>query len=62
LPGQGAPVVPFLAGFTVSSDLDATKRLFENRAIGYQIHEKRLLVDAVDAHGTAVLFEDATKG
>ena len=62
LPGQAAPVVPFLAGFTVSSDLEVTKRLFENRAIGYQNHEKRLLVDARDAHGTAVLFEDATKG
>ncbi len=62
LPGHAPPAVPFLAGFSVAAHLDVTRRLLEERAIDFQIHEKRVLVRAEDAHGAAVLFENATRG
>jgi len=59
LPGHSAPVVPFLAGLTVSSPLHITRRLLEERAIAFKMHENRILVPAKDGYGAAVLFENA---
>jgi Glyoxalase-like domain len=58
LPGHAAPTVPFLAGFTISADVNITKQALKERAIDFQIHERRILISAKDAYGAAVLFED----
>ncbi|HEX4232491.1 MAG TPA: VOC family protein [Bryobacteraceae bacterium] len=62
LPGQTAPVIPFLAGFTVSSNLDTTKRALKERGIEFQIHGGRILVSAREGYGASVLFEDVNTG
>jgi hypothetical protein len=59
LPGQTPPTIPFLAGFTVSSDLDTTQRWFDGKGIDFRIHGDRVLVNAGDGYGAAVLFENA---
>jgi len=59
VPGQVAPTVPFLAGFTVSSDLRITEQLLKEREINFCIHDKRILVNASDGYGATVLFENA---
>jgi hypothetical protein len=58
LPGNAAPAVPLLAGFTVSSDLEITRRLLEEREIDFHMHDGRVLVNAKDGCGTAILFEN----
>jgi len=58
LPGHIVPTIPFLAGFTVSSDLEITKRALEERGIDFQNCGGRILVNARDGYGAAVLFED----
>ncbi len=57
LPEHTAPVIPFLAGFTVSSDLEKAKGALKERAIDFQIYGGRILVHARDGYGAAVLFE-----
>jgi hypothetical protein len=61
LPGHAAPTVPFLAGFTVSADLNMTKRALEKREVDFQMHGHRVLVNSRDAYGAGVLFEDANR-
>lgn len=58
LPGQTAAAIPFLGGFTVSSNLETTKRALKERGIEFQIHGCRILVGARDGYGASVLFED----
>ena len=58
LPGHVAPTTPFLAGFTVSSDQETTKRVLKDRGVGFQNCCGRILVNARDGYGSAVLFED----
>jgi hypothetical protein len=58
LPGHAVPIVPFLAGFTVSADVNITKQALKERAIDFQINGRRILVNAKDAYGAAVQFED----
>lgn len=58
LPGHTAPTIPFLAGFTVSSDLEITRRELKEREIDFQNCGDRILVNARDGYGAAVLFED----
>ena len=57
LPGHAAPTIPFLAGFTVSSDLEITRQALKERGIEFQIHGGRIMVNARDGYGAAVLFE-----
>jgi hypothetical protein len=59
LPGHTAPTVPFLAGFTVSAEVNMTMQALKERAIDFQIYGPRILVHASDGYGAAVLFEDA---
>ncbi|HTS13579.1 MAG TPA: VOC family protein [Candidatus Limnocylindrales bacterium] len=59
LPGQVPPTVPFLAGFTVASDLAVTERALKEREINFRVHGGRILVNAADGYGAAVLFESA---
>ncbi|HEY1500319.1 MAG TPA: VOC family protein [Acidobacteriaceae bacterium] len=59
LPGQAGPPPPFLAGFTVSSDLNVTKKALTEREIDFHIHGNRVLVNAKDGYGAGVLFENA---
>jgi hypothetical protein len=58
LPEHAAPAIPFLAGFTLSSNLEKTKRALRERAIDFQIYGERILVRAQDGYGAAVFFED----
>jgi len=57
LPGNVAPTIPFLAGFAVASNLDITERALREQEIDFRIHEGRILVNARDGYGAAVLFE-----
>jgi len=57
LPGDTASTLPFLAGFTVTADLALTASVLEHQAIAFQLHRDRILVNARDACGSAVLFE-----
>jgi len=59
LPRQVAPTVPFLAGFTVASDLEITERALEEREIDFRIHNGRMHVNPTDGYGAAVVFENA---
>jgi hypothetical protein len=58
LPGQKAPTVPFLAGFTLASDLKITSRALKEREIAFETRDGRILVNRCDGYGAAVLFED----
>jgi hypothetical protein len=58
LPGHTAPTMPFLAAFTVSSELEITRRALKEREVDFQIYGGRILVHARDGYGAAVLFED----
>ncbi len=57
LPGHAALAIPFLAGFIVSSDMENTRRALKERAIDFQVYGGRILVQAQDGCGSAVLFE-----
>jgi catechol 2,3-dioxygenase-like lactoylglutathione lyase family enzyme len=57
LPGDAAPTLPFLAGFTVTADLALTADFLGRQNVAFVIHDGRLLVSARDACGCAVLFE-----
>ena len=58
LPGHTAPTIPFLAGFTVSADLEVSQRALKEREVDFQNVGGRILVHAADGYGSAVLFED----
>jgi catechol 2,3-dioxygenase-like lactoylglutathione lyase family enzyme len=62
LPGQAAPILPFLAGFTVAADLAAATSVLRRNGIGFKIHGDRIIVDARDACGSAALFERPNAG
>jgi hypothetical protein len=59
LPGHVARVIPFLAGLTLSSDLEVTKHALKARRIDFEVFGGRILVNAKDGCGAAVLFEDS---
>ena len=61
LPGNTAPTLPFLAGFIVSSDLEATMPLLKEREIDFLVHDGRVLVNAEHGCGAAVLFEETDR-
>ena len=63
-PGQQAPVVPFLAGFTVATaSLDAARDVLRGADVPFSEVDGRLVVSPEHACGSAVLFEtlDATR-
>jgi hypothetical protein len=49
---------PFLAGFTVASDLTLTQMFLNARGIGFRMHDDRILVNAKGGYGAAILFEN----
>jgi hypothetical protein len=57
IPGHFAPMVPFLAGFTITANLTTAANLLKQRCIGFEEYGDRILVHARDACGSAVLFE-----
>jgi hypothetical protein len=57
LPGQAAPTLPFLAGFTVTAGLAAATGVLRQNGIGFVTHGDRIVVHPRDACGSAVLFE-----
>jgi hypothetical protein len=59
LPGNTAPMLPFLAGFTVSADLSLVREVLMERQVGFQTHDGRILVNASNGYGACVLFESA---
>jgi hypothetical protein len=62
LPGQVAPTLPFLAGFTVKADLAAAAEVLRRNGVGFETHGDRIIVDARDGCGSGVLFERADAG
>jgi hypothetical protein len=59
IPNCKPPVVPFLAGFTVTvSDLDTTRKLLISNHISYLEYDKRLIVPSIEACGCAIIFEN----
>jgi hypothetical protein len=59
LPGVAAPVLPFLAGFSVEADLDAARRLFGDNEVPYDDYGACLIVAPDQCGGTAIRFEQA---
>lgn len=59
LPGESIPTLPYLAGFTVTADVDHVAELLRHRKITYLDHGGRIIVSARDACGSAVVFERA---
>jgi catechol 2,3-dioxygenase-like lactoylglutathione lyase family enzyme len=58
VPGGMAPAEPSLVGFvTKVADLDLVGDLLTANGVPFQRHQGRLVVDAADACGSAVLFE-----
>lgn len=58
IPGVASPVLPYLAGFTVTvEDLAQPRRILNTAAIPFAEQDGRLIVAAGDAFGCAVLFE-----
>ena len=57
IPGHFAPMVPFLAGFTITANLTTAANLLKQRCISFEEYGDRILVHARDACGSAVLFE-----
>jgi hypothetical protein len=62
IPGCIPPTLPFLAGFTIATaDLDVARQLWTQNHIPFQEYDGRLLVQAEDAGGSTVIFENAGK-
>jgi hypothetical protein len=58
VPGGEAPAVPSMVGFVVAvADLDVVSRVLYEHRVPFQVLGARLVVDAADACGSAVLFE-----
>lgn len=57
LPGEVAPTAPYLAGFTVTADVDRAAAFLQSRATPFRSHDGRLIVSGRDACGSAVVFE-----
>lgn len=57
LPGEAAPTAPYLAGFTVTADVDQAAAFLVRREIPFQDHDGRLVVSGREACGSAVVFE-----
>lgn len=56
LPGETASVLPCLAGFTVTADLDRTGTFLLRQRIPFLRQDGRIVVSARDACGSAVVF------
>ncbi|SDR55187.1 Glyoxalase-like domain-containing protein [Rhizobiales bacterium GAS113] len=57
LPGEAAPTAPYLAGFTVTADVDQAAAFLRRQHIPFQGHDGRIIVSGRDASGSAVVFE-----
>lgn len=57
LPGESAPTLPYLAGFTVTADIERATEFFRGADIPFDSHDDRLIVSGRDACGSAVVFE-----
>jgi hypothetical protein len=57
LPGEAAPTAPYLAGFTVTADVDQAGDCLRRQKIPFQAHNGRIVVSGRDACGSAVIFE-----
>jgi hypothetical protein len=62
LPGNTAPTLPYLAGFTVTADTAQVAKFLERQAVEFQLHDGRILVNAREACGCSILFEHPTVG
>jgi glyoxalase-like protein len=56
LPGESAPTLPYLAGFTVTADVDHAAKFLRGADIPFDSHDGRLVVSGRDARGSAVIF------
>lgn len=63
LPGEAAPATPYLAGFTVTANVDHAAAFLGRQEIPFRVHNGRIVISGRDACGCAVLFErpDATR-
>ncbi len=60
IPGCIPPLLPFLAGFTVSTeDLDVVRELLNTKQVSYLEHEERIIIPMVEACGSTVIFENS---
>ncbi len=58
IPGCVPPTLPFLAGFTASTeDLDIVRELLNTKQVSYLAHEGRIIVPMSEACGSTVIFE-----
>jgi hypothetical protein len=57
LPGEAAPTSPYLAGFTVTADVDLAAEFLRRQKIPFQSQDDRVVVSGRDACGSAVVFE-----
>jgi hypothetical protein len=57
LPGEVAPTAPYLAGFTVTADVDQAAAFLHRQEIPFRGHNGRIVVSRRDACGSAVVFE-----
>jgi catechol 2,3-dioxygenase-like lactoylglutathione lyase family enzyme len=57
VPGEAAPTTPYLAGFTVTADVDQAAAFLRRQEIPFRVHDARIVVSARDACGSAVVFE-----
>jgi hypothetical protein len=62
LPGEAAPAAPYLAGFTVTADMDQAQAFLHRQGIPFHRHDGRIVVSARDACGSAVVFERTRAG
>ncbi|HEY4199192.1 MAG TPA: VOC family protein [Devosiaceae bacterium] len=61
LPTAVAPVLPFLAGFSVAADIEMARRHFGESGIIYEDHGASLIVGPGQCGGTSIRFEEATR-
>jgi hypothetical protein len=54
---ESAPTLPYMAGFTVSADLEYATEFMERSKIAFSMHDGRLIISAREACGSAVVFE-----
>jgi Glyoxalase-like domain len=57
LPGESVPTLPYLAGFTVTANVDHVAEFLRRERIAFLEHGGRVIVSARDACGSAVVFE-----
>jgi hypothetical protein len=56
LPGESVPTLPFLAGLTLTADVDHVAEFLRLQRVACLVHNGRIIVSARDACGSAVVF------